>query len=253
MVLIALLTAIILHEVAHAIVAKWNGDLTAKFAKRISLNPARHFSVVGFIMMVFVGFGFAKPVPVNADNFRNRKRGTVLVAFAGILVNLSLALTAAFFLVIIERFGPFNSASGYYFHFYPFIWLPRYSNALEVTAVVFAIFFSTMVQINIALALFNILPLYPLDGHRLLEAGLGSYNKVVKFLRNWGLAILLGLVGFEFVISLVSAQTGVMIGNQPLSVISPLGSYMRFVGGTLGNTMMNLFRVMFGVTPQWLV
>ena len=89
--LVALLTALVLHEIAHGLVAYWNGDITAKYYGRLSLNPAKHFDIIGLIMMLFVGFGWAKPVPVNPNNFKNRKVGAFTVSLAGIVTNLILA------------------------------------------------------------------------------------------------------------------------------------------------------------------
>jgi len=250
-VLLALLIAIVMHEIAHAWVAAWSGDLTAKFSKRTSLNPVRHFNWLGFLMLILVGFGFAKPVPVNVENFRNKRKGTILVSLAGVITNLLLALTSAFFLVIIERFGAF---SGYGIHLYParIFNVSALSTIPQIATAVFAVFFGVMVQINVVLALFNLLPLFPLDGHRLMEAGLGSFNKVVKFTRDWGMAVLLGLVGFDFVIGMLSVYLpNIMPFGLQLSLFSPLRLYMHFVGGGIAHSFMNLFRIMFGVTPIW--
>ena len=251
LVLLALLIAIILHEVAHALVAKWNGDLTAKFAKRTSLNPYRHFNLLGFLMLIFVGFGFAKPVPVNVENFKNKRKGTVLVSIAGIITNILLALTSAFFLVIVERFGAFRSYGLY--HLYPTVVfnIEALTTIPLAASAVFAVFFGVMLHINIVLALFNLLPFFPLDGHRLMEAGLGSFNKVVKFFRDWGMAILLGLVGLDFVFGMLGQFTNLSVLGVPLWQLSPLRLYMHYVGGAIINTFMNLFRVMFGVPVIW--
>ena len=73
--LVAVCIALVLHEVAHGLVAKWNGDYTAKYSGRLSLNPLKHFDLIGFIMMMLVGFGYAKPVPVNPNNFKHYRRG----------------------------------------------------------------------------------------------------------------------------------------------------------------------------------
>jgi len=234
-VLLAILISIIFHECAHGLMAKWNGDLTAKFAKRITLNPVRHFDLLGFIMLLFVGFGYAKPIPVNPENFKNKRKGIILVSLAGIKVNLLLALVSAFFFVIIERFGAFA-----YFG-------ENFNNISEIISYVFALFFFMMLHINVMLALFNILPFFPLDGHRLLEAGLGSFNRVVKFLRDWGMVILIALIGIDILFSFINSFVPINLMN-----FSPLGVYMRFVGGAITQGFLNLFRVMFGVSTQWL-
>ncbi|MCL2847333.1 MAG: site-2 protease family protein [Firmicutes bacterium] len=255
-VLLAIVIAIVFHEVAHALVAKWNGDLTAQYARRITLNPVRHFDLTGFVMLALVGFGWAKPVPVNIDNFNNRRRGTILVSLAGIKINLILAFLSAFFLVIIERFsgiGGVRVSGVNYYHLYAVIHFVRgIPNHLigtsQVIAYVFGVFFFVLLNINVMLALFNLLPLFPLDGHRLLEATLGSYNRVVKFLRDWGMAILLGLVGLNILLWIIADTTG----NGFIMNFSPLAAYMHFVGGAISQSFLNLFRLIFGLPPLWI-
>ena len=89
--LVAIVLSIMLHEVAHGLVALWNGDDTAKRAGRLNLNPVSHFDPVGFLMLIFLRFGYAKPVPVNPYNFKNRKVGMFTVSVAGVTLNLILA------------------------------------------------------------------------------------------------------------------------------------------------------------------
>ena len=96
-VILASLGAIILHENAHGIVALWCGDETAKLQGRISLNPAKHFDIFGFIMFIVIGFGWARPVPVNPNNYKHRKLDSVLVALAGVFTNVVLAFILIFF------------------------------------------------------------------------------------------------------------------------------------------------------------
>jgi len=252
-VLFVLVMSIVLHEIAHGLAAKWNGDQTAKFAKRLSLNPVRHFDLLGFIMLAFVGFGFAKPVPVNIENFRHRKKGVITVSLAGIITNIGLALIAAFFLVVVERFGAFNQSAimetPRLFHPGAYMPLDRVTSygVNGIVSYVFIIFFSTMLSINIFLALFNLLPLWPLDGHRVLEATLGSYNKLVKFLRDWGIAILLALLGISVLFFIITQFV-----DFRLELYAPLNAYSHFVGGGISQSFANLFRWMFGIRRQWL-
>ena len=98
----ALLIGLILHELAHGYVAKWNGDDTAHMAGRLSFNPLKHLDPIGTLCMLLIGFGWAKPVPINTRNFRNFRRGFFTVAIAGITVNLIIALifTGAFHAVM---------------------------------------------------------------------------------------------------------------------------------------------------------
>ena len=88
---LVVIISIILHELAHGYVALWNGDATAKVKGRLTLNPLAHFDIIGFFMLMTVGFGYAKPVPVNPFNFRHQKRGIFTVAIAGVTVNILLA------------------------------------------------------------------------------------------------------------------------------------------------------------------
>ena len=83
--------AIVGHEVSHGYVALWCGDDTAKQAGRLSFNPLVHFDWIGLILLAFVGFGWAKPVPINPANFKNKKAGIILVSLAGITANLIMA------------------------------------------------------------------------------------------------------------------------------------------------------------------
>ena len=97
---VAVVISMVLHEIAHGYVALWNGDPTAKVNGRLSLNPLVHFDAIGFIMLMVVGFGYAKPVPVNPGNFKNRKRGIFTVAIAGVVVNIVLAFLSCGFLML---------------------------------------------------------------------------------------------------------------------------------------------------------
>ena len=147
-----ILIAIVLHEVAHGYAAWKLGDNTAKYYGRLSLNPLKHIDLFGTIILPALliishaGFvlGWAKPVPVNFNNLRNRRRDTVIVSAAGVITNLLLALVSAFLLRLT------GSISGI---------LPQG---------LISLFLLNMVVYNIVLAVFNILPLPPLDGSKIL-------------------------------------------------------------------------------------
>ena len=149
---IAVLSALILHEVAHGLVALWCGDPSAKFAGRLTLNPAKHLDGFGTLCFLLFGFGWATPVPINAMNFKHRKRGCVLVSLAGIVVNLFLAFIASFFYVLLA-----GSVWQYLFMY--------------------------MFLINIVFATFNLLPIAPLDGFNLIQA-LFPNSGYVRFMRQ---------------------------------------------------------------------
>lgn len=176
--------ALVLHEIAHGLVALWNGDPTAKNMGRLSMNPLKHFDLIGLIMMLAIGFGYAKPVPVNPYNFKKYRTGLFTVAIAGICMNIILAF---FSVLLFYLFG-----LGYY-------------NYAGTTGgdVFFYIsgFFSYFAQLNVALAFFNLLPIFPLDGFRIIESFTHQGNKYCRFMRNNGQYILWGLVGLSFIVS----------------------------------------------------
>ena len=96
------------HELAHAVTAHWCGDDTARWHGRVSLNPMRHLDLWGTLMILTVGIGYAKPVPVNPHNFRNYKRGTILVSLAGPLSNFLMAFVAMLLFKLCGLFGLFR-------------------------------------------------------------------------------------------------------------------------------------------------
>lgn len=192
-VILAALGAIILHENAHGIVTLWCGDETAKLQGRISLNPAKHFDIFGFIMFIVIGFGWARPVPVNPNNYKHRKLDSVLVALAGVFTNVVLAficcgLLAAFF-AILKDVNEVNTSMYYFLYFVEYL------------------FFYGAV-INLTLLAFNILPIYPLDGFRVIEA-LAPNSVYVTFMRKYGTYILLGLIILSYALSYVSPYLNV--------------------------------------------
>jgi len=141
--IIIILAAITIHEFSHAATAQLLGDPTPRLAGRLSLNPIRHIDPIGFLMLLFVRFGWAKPVPINPYNFKDPVKGEMLVSFAGPASNILAAYLAA----ALVRVFPIIVISNAYVHraVYDFIW------------------------INLALAVFNLLPVPPLDGSHILE------------------------------------------------------------------------------------
>lgn len=140
-----ILLAMVVHEYAHARVAVAMGDMTPKLMGRLSLNPKVHVDPIGFLMLFIVHFGWAKPVMINPRNFRNMRQGEILVALAGPASNLIVAFLAVFFTVLYTYFG-----------------LPTSEGFVTVMRLISVI--------NINFALFNIMPLPPLDGSRILMA-----------------------------------------------------------------------------------
>jgi len=137
---IPLLYAVIFHELAHGWVAYRMGDPTAKMMGRLTLNPLKHLDPMGTMMLFLFGFGWAKPVPVNLNLLHDKRKGMILVSSAGIITNMLLAFSALFLLRLL-------------------------SSSLPQTGVKLLYIFA---RINIILAAFNLIPLPPLDGSKIL-------------------------------------------------------------------------------------
>lgn len=168
--LLAFLLALSVHEFSHALMSNALGDSTAKRLGRLTLNPAAHVDAFGLVTVALIGFGWGKPVPYNPYNLKWQKWGPVAIAFAGPLSNLLFAtLSAVMFGFVAPRLG--------------------LSNLLTIFLMVFA-------QINIALLAFNLVPLPPLDGSKLLLAALSSpkYQAARLFIETKGPILLLCLV-----------------------------------------------------------
>ena len=171
--LLAVLMAITFHETAHGYIAYRLGDPTAKNQGRLTLNPIAHLDPIGALMMFVFGFGWAKPVPVNPFYFEgDRTKGMMLVSVAGPLTNLIISFAAYFIYVAGSGFAAI-----------PFL----------------SIFLSTTVTLNIYLAVFNLIPIPPLDGSKIL-AGLLPKATAYKFLNTveqYGFLILMLLIFFN--------------------------------------------------------
>jgi Zn-dependent proteases len=145
----AILLGFSIHEFAHACTAKRFGDSTAEKEGRISLNPLVHIDFIGLLLFFFGGFGWAKPVPVNPLNFKNRKRDDLLVSLAGPFANF---LTLAAFAIIVKLI----------YIFYPSLFdMPVYGNVVYDILTYF-------IWVNITMTIFNLLPIPPLDGSHIL-------------------------------------------------------------------------------------
>jgi len=140
LVAIPLLYSIIIHELAHGWVAEKMGDPTARWLGRLTLNPIKHLDPIGTAMLFIFGFGWAKPVPVNFNNLHPLRRGLIFVASAGIVANILIAFIAQFLLRFIDLSGMY-----------------AVNVLLEVTF-----------RLNVMLAAFNLIPIPPLDGSKIL-------------------------------------------------------------------------------------
>ena len=144
MMILALFLSLILHEIGHGFAALKCGDPTAKMMGRLSLDPRKHLDPIGMLCMFFLGVGWARPVPINPRYFRNRNRDMILVSFAGIFVNLILFLISTFLYVLLYR---------------------SYGQAVSYLKQ----FLLILLSYNISLAVFNLIPVPPLDGYRLVN------------------------------------------------------------------------------------
>lgn len=190
--LMAMLTGLAFHEFSHALVADNLGDRTARRMGRLTLNPLRHLDPIGSLLIFFVGFGWAKPVPVNPFNTSNPKRSMALIAFAGPASNLVMAGLAA--IPIKLGLVPF---------LHPFV-DPRFVQVLAAQwsrspADLAGLFLGTIVLLNVLLAIFNLIPVPPLDGFRaaigLLPDGL---SQSLARIEPWGPGILMLLIFAPF-------------------------------------------------------
>ncbi len=172
------LLCITLHELSHGFTDYPLGDEKAKKAGRLTLNPVRHIDPMGLLMMLLFRFGWAKPVPVNMFNFKDPKRGMALTAFAGPLSNLLICIVFLFL--------------------YGLVYYPLYvSQKLGAASSYVLETVYTVAYISLAMGLFNLLPIPPLDGSKVLYALLPdqAYVKLMRYER-YGILLLWALVGF---------------------------------------------------------
>ena len=185
-----LLFALVFHEFSHGWVANKLGDPTAKYAGRLTLNPMVHLDILGSLMILFVGFGWAKPVPVDSRYLANPRIDMMKIAFAGPAANLLLALIAGTIIRITGYMGVFTSM---------------------------LIMFT---QINIMLAVFNMIPIPPLDGSQIFSGLMVRHNPdIVMKLQMYGPQILMGLILF-----------GMFTSFSPIwFIISPFVNFFMFL------------------------
>lgn len=179
------LLAITCHEVAHGFVAWRYGDPTARMLGRLTLNPLKHIDIFGTLMLVVVGIGWAKPVPVVIENLRNPKRDMIWVSAAGPITNIGLAIVSALLLRLLHI-------------------LPSGSSEASFVLMPLAYMISFSIYVNLLLAFFNMIPIPPLDGGRVLM-GLLPYRQAMTLSRiePYGMIIIIALVFFTPVFSYI--------------------------------------------------
>lgn len=208
--MLTLIYSVIIHEVAHGVMALWLGDMTAKYADRLNLNPLKHIDPFGSVILpilLFVStgfaFGWAKPVPYNPYNLRDQKWGPTLVALAGPGTNLIVAFLAALIakilpitllvkVDILERFIGVIGGGGNFMDRFALL-------AGAISGSLSGVFFGLLLLIifwNVVLACFNLLPVPPLDGSKLLYALVPLRERTVFFLEQYGLFVLLFVIFF---------------------------------------------------------
>ena len=166
--------ALSFHEFAHAWMASKCGDNTAAKMGRLTLNPMAHLDIMGSMMILFVGFGWAKPVPVDGRNLRNPRTDMMKVAAAGPLSNLLLAMVAGMLFRLLSGAG-------------------LLSEAIYILIIYFT-------QINIALAVFNLIPVAPLDGSQIFSGYLMRTNPQLAWkIQSYGPQVLFGLILFGYI------------------------------------------------------
>ena len=199
LILPGILLGISVHEFAHAYMAYKLGDESQKFRGRLTINPTKHLDPIGFILLLVVGFGWAKPVMIDSRYFKNPKKDDIKVSLAGPVANLIVALITAVFLGlmigIFARMG--MSTSGQTFS-------------------IIIMIFKNMIWMNLILLVFNLIPIPPLDGHHIL-ADIGGYkvqNFYNRYANYWSMILIILVVmgAFSYIIlPIVSVLNNLML------------------------------------------
>lgn len=216
--LVPALLAIILHEVSHGYVAERFGDPTARLLGRLNFNPFKHLDPIGTIAVFIFGFGWARPVPVNPANFRHPRRDMIWVAMAGPIANLMLAVVSA---LLLRGLGLLDTMN-----------LGQSQLYVQITTPV-KMMAGFSLYINVLLGVFNLIPLPPLDGGRILTGVLPERQaRLVSRLEPFGFILIILLIFFTDIWSIglapiINAMVHIMAGDQANLVVQA----MRFLFG----------------------
>lgn len=190
----AALIAIMCHELTHGLFSYLQGDPTPKEQGRLSLNPAKHLDLFGTLCLIFLGFGWAKPVQVDPRYYKNPKWGMALVALGGPLANFVIAFLSGLILTLIEFYLPYSDFSMIIYNFFLYL-----------------------IIINVGLGLFNLIPIPPLDGSKIIGAILpeNSYHQYMKY-QKYGMFFIIGLL---ILLDVLEMRGYPSILNEALNVI----------------------------------
>ena len=217
--LIAVIFIFAPHEFAHAFVAYKCGDTTAKMQGRMTLNPIKHLDPAGFLMCAVTGFGWAKPVPIYHGNFHNYRKGLFCTAIAGVITNYIIAFIVypLSLLVLNYLYSP-NSVF--------------FNDNQWLNIIVLILYYSLRYTClyGLSIVVFNLLPLYPLDGFRVVEAFTREVNPVRRFLRNYGMYILIVLVLESFLCGVIQAYAHIEIVRY-FNILGYLGWFAQNIIG----------------------
>jgi len=199
--IVIVVASITIHEFSHGYSAFLLGDDTAKRAGRLTLNPIRHLDPIGALMLLIVRIGWAKPVPINPYNFKDQKLGTSITAAAGPASNFTIAIIFAVFYRMLQPFA---------------------QGSLFLYFIVFSFQFTVM--INIALGLFNLIPIPPLDGSKIISGFLSdeAYFKWMQWEKQ-GAYLLMLIFGISFFLKIPLFQT---------IIVPPLNFFTKLLLGT---------------------